>query len=135
MATIPLSGSGADVFRRLVRVARTDARVIPLIADRDLTATGVEVDLFGERARVAAGPAALAVTTGRVLIPVVVYYERLTGVRRRAARTPWGVVLDFAEQIVVPTGVPSADLVPYVTQAWVTYGTRSALGTPVGTTT
>jgi len=120
MATIPLSGSGADVFRRLVRVARTDARVIPLIADRDLTATGVEVDLFGERARVAAGPAALAVTTGRVLIPVVVYYERLTGVRRRAARTPWGVVLYFAERVVVPTDVPSADLVPQVTQAWVT---------------
>ncbi len=117
---IPLSGSGADVFRRLVRVARTDTRVIPLLADRDLTATGVEVDFFGERARVAAGPAALAVTTGRVLVPVVVYYERLTGVRRRAARTPWGVVLDFAEQVVVPTDVPRADLVPHVTQAWIT---------------
>ena len=117
---IPLAGSGADVFRQLVRVARTDARVIPLLADRDLTAKGIEVDLFGERARVAAGPAALAVATGRVLIPVVVYHERLAGARRRAAGSRWGLVLDFGESIPIPAGRPSADVVPQVTQAWVT---------------
>lgn len=120
LEAIPLSSSGAYVFRELVRVARNGARVIPLLADRDLTAKGIEVDFFGERARMAAGPAALAVASVRVLVPVVVYYERLEGVGRRAAGTPWGVVLDFAEPIPIPADLPSAELVPHLTQAWVT---------------
>jgi KDO2-lipid IV(A) lauroyltransferase len=46
-----------------------------LVADRDLTAGGVEVDFFGERARVAASPANLAIQTGAALIPVTVWFE------------------------------------------------------------
>src|SRR5262249_19807467 len=36
---------------------------------------GVEVELFGDKARVAAGPAALAVQTGAALMPVVLWFE------------------------------------------------------------
>ena len=114
----PLTGSG-DVFRGLVRAARGGAGLIPLLADRDLTSTGVEAELFGLRARFAAGPAALAVSTGAPLITTVIYYERLTGARRRAAGSPWGIVIQFNPSISVPAGVPRGDQVRVMTQAWV----------------
>ena len=94
----PLTGSG-DVFRGLVRAARGGAGLIPLLADRDLTNSGVEVDLFGARARFAAGPAALAVSTGAPLVTTVISYERLTGARRKAAGSPWGIVIQFNPSI------------------------------------
>ncbi|MDC7120838.1 phosphatidylinositol mannoside acyltransferase [Cellulomonas fimi] len=115
---IPLSGGG-DVFRDLIRAARGGAGVIPLLADRDLTAKGVEVDLFGHRARVAAGPAALAVSTGAPLFPVLVRYERLRGARRRAAGSPWGVTIEFSPVVPVPEGLPRAEQIRVMTQAWV----------------
>jgi KDO2-lipid IV(A) lauroyltransferase len=49
--------------------------LVCLVADRDLTAGGVEVTFFGERARVAASPANLAVQTGAALIPVMTWFE------------------------------------------------------------
>ena len=52
---------------------------MPLLADRDLTARGIEVDLCGHRSRMAAGPAALALATGAALHPVSIHYERSTG--------------------------------------------------------
>lgn len=119
---IPLSegGAGGGVFRELVRVARQPTPgLIPLLADRDLTARGVEVDLFGERARVAAGPAALAVSTGAPLCATSITYERLTGARRRAAGTAWGVVIEFGRLLTVPEDVPRSERVAALTQAWV----------------
>ncbi|UZN05120.1 phosphatidylinositol mannoside acyltransferase [Cellulomonas sp. S1-8] len=115
---IPLTGGG-DVFRQLVRVARTGPGLLPLLADRDLTAKGLEVDLFGHRARVAAGPAALAVATGAPLVPASVTYERLRRGRRRAAGGPWGVVIRFFPQVEVADEVPRADRVVTLTQGWV----------------
>lgn len=109
--------AGRDVFRDLVRSARSGGRLIPLLADRDLTAHGVEVDLCGHRARVAAGPAALAITTGSPLFAVRMRHERLTGARRAAAGTRWGLVVDFVP-VAVPDG-PRAERVRALTQAWV----------------
>jgi len=114
----PLTGGG-DVFRGLVRAAREGPVLLPLLADRDLTSRGVEVDFFGHRARVAAGPAALALTTGSPLVTTVISYERLRGARRRAARSPWGIVIHFTEAVEVPTDVQRADRVRVLTQAWV----------------
>ena len=48
---------------------------VPLLADRDLSASGVEVTFFGERTRFPAGPAALAVDTGAALVPVGLHWE------------------------------------------------------------
>ena len=48
---------------------------VPLLADRDLSASGVEVTFFGERTRFPAGPAALAIDTGAALVPVALYWE------------------------------------------------------------
>ena len=50
-------------------------RLVCLPCDRDLTASGVEVTFFGEAARMAAGPAALAVQTGAALMPVTLWCE------------------------------------------------------------
>lgn len=115
---LPLTG-GSDVFRTLVRTARTGPGVMPLLADRDLTAKGVEVQLFGQTARVAAGPAALTVMTGVPLCPVGITYERLHGQRRRRAGTPWGLVVEFFPAIEVPDDLPHRDQVRVVSQAWV----------------
>ena len=119
MTIIPLDTSGSDVFRQLVRVVRGGAVLLPLLADRDLTAHGIEVDLFGERARVAAGPAALAVTTGAMLVPATIHYERLRGARRRAAGAPWGIVVNFEPAVTVPADLPRRAQVVAATQAWV----------------
>ncbi len=115
---VPLE-AGGEVFRRLVRAVRSGPRLVPLLADRDLTAHGVEVRLWGEPARVAAGPAALAATTGARLCPVTIHYERLDRARRRAAGSPWGIVITFHPALPVPDGLTRAELVPVLTQAWV----------------
>ncbi|MDR2722449.1 MAG: phosphatidylinositol mannoside acyltransferase [Cellulomonadaceae bacterium] len=99
----------SDVFRSLVRGAKDGHRIVPLLADRDLTASGVEVTLVGHPARVAAGPATLALTAGVDLIPLGVYYERLRGPRRRQAGNPWGIVLHFYPPIPVPPIDAAAD--------------------------
>ncbi len=118
MRIIPLD-KGTDVFRDLVRVLKGGDVLVPLLADRDLTSRGVEVTLLGERARVAAGPAALAVATGALLVPTLLRHERLHGARRKAAGTPWGLVITFAPPVPVPDHLPRAERVAAMTQGWV----------------
>jgi phosphatidylinositol dimannoside acyltransferase len=110
-----------DVFRNLVRGASRGGRIVPLLADRDLTATGVEVDLCGHTARAAAGPAALALAAKVPLVPVGITYERLTGERRRRAGTAWGIVIRFYPAVPVPddSGLDRKGRVQRMTQGWV----------------
>ena len=61
---IPLSGGEQPPFEVLGQRLR-DNRVVCLMAERDLTRTGVQVDFFGEPTRMPAGPAKLAITPGR----------------------------------------------------------------------
>lgn len=100
------------VFRSLVRRVR-DGGFVPLLADRDLTATGVEVDLCGHRARMASGPAALALTAGAALHPVSVRYERL----RAGAPARWGTVARIHPAVPVPAAGTTAEKVAAMTQA------------------
>ncbi|SDS47874.1 KDO2-lipid IV(A) lauroyltransferase [Paraoerskovia marina] len=104
------------VFRDLTRAAGAPGRVLPLLADRDLTASGIEVGLLGERARAAAGPGALAAATGAPLFVAVLYSERLHGTARRAARSPWGMVIEF-RRVEIPD-VHRAEKIQAITQAW-----------------
>src|SRR5690606_16758367 len=48
--------------------------VVCLLSDRDISGTGVEVEFFGERTTLPAGPATLAFRTGAPLIPCAVYF-------------------------------------------------------------
>lgn len=73
MRIIPLTG-GVNPFPELIGAAREGA-FIPLLADRDLTHRGVTVDLCGHQARVAAGPAAVALASGAMLFALGVHYE------------------------------------------------------------
>jgi phosphatidylinositol dimannoside acyltransferase len=104
MEILPLTGGG-DLFGVLVRRLRRGG-FVPLLADRDLTATGVPVTLFGETARMAAGPASLALVSGAALYPVTLHYERLPA----GAAARWGVVVTFHPEVVPPEGERSEQL-------------------------
>lgn len=69
-----LPHSGGSAFGTLARRLR-DGGLVCLVADRDLSASGVEVGFFGERARMPAGPALLAQQTGALLLPVTLWYD------------------------------------------------------------
>ncbi|MGW7358838.1 phosphatidylinositol mannoside acyltransferase [Streptomyces sp. NPDC054802] len=71
MEVLPHSGGAA--FGTLARRLRSGGLVC-LVADRDLSASGVEVKYFGETARMPAGPALLAQQTGALLLPVTLWY-------------------------------------------------------------
>jgi lauroyl/myristoyl acyltransferase len=71
---IPLSGGERPPFEVLCDRLR-DNRVVCLMAERDLTRTGVEVDFFGEPTRMPAGPAKLAIETGAALLPTHGWFE------------------------------------------------------------
>jgi KDO2-lipid IV(A) lauroyltransferase len=61
-------------FATLIKRAR-EKRLIALVADRDLSASGIDVAFFGSTARMPAGPALLAIKTG---IPLVVAHVSYT---------------------------------------------------------
>jgi KDO2-lipid IV(A) lauroyltransferase len=71
MEVLPHSGGAA--FGTLARRLRSGGLVC-LVADRDLSASGVEVEYFGETARMPAGPALLAQHTGALLLPATLWY-------------------------------------------------------------
>jgi phosphatidylinositol dimannoside acyltransferase len=72
MEVLPLTG-GRSPFGTLAQRLRAGGLVC-LVSDRDLKETGVEVQMFGETARIAA-TAALAVHTGAALMPVATWFE------------------------------------------------------------
>lgn len=49
--------------------------LVALVADRDLSANGIEVQFFGAQAKMPAGPAALSIQTGAALVPAHVRYD------------------------------------------------------------
>lgn len=71
---LPLSGGERPPFEVLCERLRNN-RVVCLMAERDLTRTGVEVDFFGEPTRMPVGPAKLAVETGAALLPTHCWFE------------------------------------------------------------
>jgi phosphatidylinositol dimannoside acyltransferase len=71
---LPLTGGPRPPFEVLAERLR-DNRVICLMADRDLTQSGVEVDFFGEPTRMPGGSARLAVETGAALLTVHCWNE------------------------------------------------------------
>ena len=106
-------GKGESVFSTLVERVRGRSVIVPLLADRDISGSGIEVDLGTRRALVAAGPAALALKLERPLFAACITYEN---------ESPTGA--DVRVRCVGPIAVP-ADLAPGVnrvealTQAWI----------------
>ncbi len=69
---LPLTGgpNPSTVLRQRLR----ENKVVCLVADRDLSTSGITVEFFGEPTRMPAGPALLAATTGAALCPTHLYY-------------------------------------------------------------
>jgi KDO2-lipid IV(A) lauroyltransferase len=92
MEVLALTGSQrppADVLAERLR----ENRVVCLLADRDLSRNGIEVSFFGEPAKMPAGPALLAATTGASLHVVNGFF---------VGDSDWG--LDLSARIELPEG-------------------------------
>ncbi|MEV6707843.1 phosphatidylinositol mannoside acyltransferase [Micromonospora wenchangensis] len=74
MEILPTHGGGRPAFDVLVDRLGSGA-VVPLLADRDLSARGVEVDFFGGRTKMPPGPALLTIRTGAPLYVASLWYE------------------------------------------------------------
>ena len=73
MEILPLTG-GEPTMPRLEEWLRAGGLVC-LLADRDLSRNGIEVQLCGHRARMPQGPALLARATGAPLVPATLHYD------------------------------------------------------------
>ncbi|MFZ1061882.1 MAG: phosphatidylinositol mannoside acyltransferase [Acidimicrobiales bacterium] len=65
----PLDAHAGTVLLQVLR----EGGVVGLLCDRDLQDNGVEVEFFGERLRIPAGPATLALRTGATLVCAACY--------------------------------------------------------------
>jgi lauroyl/myristoyl acyltransferase len=74
MEIIPLRGGERPPLEMLEESLRK-SHIVPLLADRDLSARGIEVEFFGGRTRMPAGPAILALRTGAPLFVVDMWNE------------------------------------------------------------
>jgi lauroyl/myristoyl acyltransferase len=70
MEVLPLGPGAFDVLEQRLRAGGT----LCLLADRDLTANGLDVGFFGATARMPSGPARLALTTGANLLPTTLSF-------------------------------------------------------------
>jgi KDO2-lipid IV(A) lauroyltransferase len=70
MHVVPV-GTGAAMAS--IRALRNNG-VLCLLSDRDIGSGGVEVEFFGERTKLPAGPATLSLRTGAPILPTAVYY-------------------------------------------------------------
>ena len=104
MEVLPASGGSVRAFGVLAERLRS-GRLICLLTDRDVTGGGIEVDFFGEKARMMGGSAALAERTGAALYPAILWYE---GER-------WGIHVD--DEIPVPAEGSRRQKVAEMTQA------------------
>jgi phosphatidylinositol dimannoside acyltransferase len=102
MEVLPASG-GQRPFGILARRLRA-GKLVCLPCDRDVTGHGIEVDFFGEKARMDPGCAALAVQTGAALMPVVLWFTE----------DGWGV--DVGEPVPVPAEGDRKERVAAMTQ-------------------
>jgi phosphatidylinositol dimannoside acyltransferase len=92
-----------DIVRQLVRRLR-EGRIVALLGDRDISRSGVEVNLLGEPARLPAGPALLSIMTGAPLHPVAMRF------------TEDGSRGDVAAKVEVPHGLPRSEQITVMTQ-------------------
>jgi len=70
MTVVPV---GPEAGRAVLRALRQNA-IVCLLCDRDIQGGGAEVEFFGERTTLPAGPATLALRTGAPILPSAVYF-------------------------------------------------------------
>ena len=62
--------------------------VVCLLSDRDIQGGGIEVEFFGERTTLPAGPATLGLRAGAPILPVAVYFTRRVNGHHAIVRPP-----------------------------------------------
>jgi len=107
MEVLPTTG-GPHPFGVMAQRLRA-GKLVCIVADRDLSDTGVEVEFFGEKALFPAGPAALAVATGAALMPVSCWF---------VGETEWAA--HVYDEIPVPAGGTRKEKAAAMTQALAT---------------
>jgi lauroyl/myristoyl acyltransferase len=107
MEVLPTTG-GPHPFGVMAQRLRA-GKLVCLVADRDLSDTGVEVDFFGEKALLPAGPASLAIQTGAALMPVACWFEGVD---------EWGA--HIYDEIPVPADGTRKEKAAAMTQAMAT---------------
>ncbi len=71
MNVVPLGPGAASAAIKAVK----SNGVLCLLCDRDIGGGGIEVEFFGERTTLPAGPATLALRTGAPVLPTAVYFR------------------------------------------------------------
>ena len=71
MVVIPLDANAGAAAAGALK----SGGILTLLSDRDVAGGGIEVEFFGERTTLPAGPATLALRTGAPLIPATTYFE------------------------------------------------------------
>ena len=99
MEVLPLDGRVLDTLAQRLG----EGALVALVADRDLSRSGIEVDFFGGPARMPAGPALLALRTRAPLITAFVSY------------TETGIHIDF-NTVVLPTSGNESEKVQEIVQ-------------------
>jgi KDO2-lipid IV(A) lauroyltransferase len=99
MEVLPLDGRVLETLADRLR----GGALVALVADRDLSRSGIEVDFFGAPARMPAGPALLAIRTNAPLITAFVSY------------TDTGVHIDF-KNVVLPGAGSEREMVQEIVQ-------------------
>jgi KDO2-lipid IV(A) lauroyltransferase len=108
MEILPLTGGDRDVLDVLSARLRA-GRLVPLLADRDLRSSGVEVELLGATTTMPPGPAMLALRTGAALHPVSIWHEPTSASAGR-------LVIRFHDEVVPPTMGTTRERVTAMTQ-------------------
>ena len=99
MEVLPLDGRVLETLADRLR----GGALVALVADRDLSRSGIEVDFFGAPARMPAGPALLAIRTNAPLITAFVSY------------TEAGIHIDF-KSVVLPSSGTESEMVQEIVQ-------------------
>ena len=89
MEVLPLDGRVLGTLAQRLR----QGALVALVADRDLSRSGIDVTFFGGQARMPAGPALLAMKTSAPLITAFVSY------------TDSGIHIDFNEVVIPNSGI------------------------------
>mgnify|MGYP000479323927 FL=1 len=99
MEALPLDGRVMGTLATRLR----EGKLVALVADRDLSRSGIEVNFFDGPARMPAGPALLAIRTGADLLTAYVSY------------TETGIQIDF-QKVEIPSTGEEADRVKITVQ-------------------
>jgi lauroyl/myristoyl acyltransferase len=84
MTVVPLGPSAATAVLKALR----DNEIVCLLCDRDIQGGGIDVEFFGERTTLPAGPATLGIRAGAPVIPVGVYFTRQVNGHHAIVRPP-----------------------------------------------